>query len=309
MRRSLVNFEFSQVNATAIVLSLGLLAATGSAEAQQAPTWITVDSFEDAPSPPPSFRFQTLALRDPHLFALVPTPFGTQCLDITDPIALLPALPSLNGQIAAALTADTDNDGFIDSSPMLWFRPLATPGFGLRVDSGGARCTFPVAGTSCEPLPMPAPEPGVFYYLTQASGTCLQALAGTIGSPPYNPAILAATASAGQSCFVTGPQNFAVAGIGPGIPLSDAQFAGRFGAQPIAAVSNGLLRGFLTEAQASLIQVPLPNPPGGVVTLANLLPGGTDNCSPRNDKDILRGESGWWFYFNYSANLVPFSGS
>ena len=74
------------------------------------------------------------------------------------------------------------------------------------------------------------------------------------------------------------------------------------------ALSSGLLRGFLRESDANQIIITDPALPGGSLTLASLLAGGSGSCSMRNDKDIHQGESGWWFYFNFSASQVTFTG-
>lgn len=301
----------AEVRVRAVLLSCATLLTLPSAVAQTAPDWTWVDGFDDEPTAT-AFRFTTLALRDPHVFVSVTVPpFPAQCLDITDPNALLPQLPSVNAQIANALTADADADGFVDSSPLVLFRPLRAGFQPIRVDSIGGQCTFPLNTTNCGPRPAPpppavAPDPAVFFYTTEEFGTCLGAIAGTIGSPAYNPPVGAATAMSGLACFTTGRQTFRVDGIGNGIPLVDAQIAARFSVAPVTALTNGLLRGFLPETAANLIQVPLPNPPGGTASLSSLLPGGTGNCSTRNDKDIHRGEAGWWFYFNFSAAAVPY---
>ena len=68
------------------------------------------------------------------------------------------------------------------------------------------------------------------------------------------------------------------------------------------------MRGFLREADANQIVISDPNLPGGSVTLASLLPGGSGNCSSRNDKDQHQGESGWWFHFNFTAAPVVYTG-
>ena len=62
------------------------------------------------------------------------------------------------------------------------------------------------------------------------------------------------------------------------------------------------------ESDANQIVISDPALPGGSVTLAGLLAGGNGSCSTRNDKDTHQGESGWWFYFNFSASQVTFTG-
>ena len=122
------------------------------------------------------------------------------------------------------------------------------------------------------------------------------------------PASSPAIASPTGACFVTAPKTFVFDNSGTPITLIDAQIAAVFNATPATALSNGLLRGFLRESDANQIVISDPALPGGSVTLAGLLAGGNGSCSTRNDKDTHQGESGWWFYFNFSASRVTFTG-
>ena len=286
------------------------------AAAQSEPDWLWVDGYEEFVSPPEAFRITTLALRDPHVFITVPPqpPLPALCLDFTDnPIPTTTF--SLNGQIATALTSDANTDGFLDSSTLILFRPLDRNASIARIEQTPARCTTPVAGTSCQPPLAPVP-PAIEFIETRAAGTCLAPLPGTTGNnpvnpqfPPYQPAITNATAA----CFKTGVRDGTVGDIGLSLPLVDLQLSASFGTEPTNQLVNGFIRGFLPESAADAIQVPLPNPPGGTITLSSLLPGGNGFCtgafgSTRNNKDQYRGIAGWWFYFNFTATRVPYSG-
>lgn len=286
------------------------------AAAQSEPDWLWVDGYEEFVSPPEAFRITTLVLRDPHVFVTTPPqpPLPALCLDFTDtPIPTTTF--SLNGQIATALTSDVDADGFLDASTLILFRPLDRTASIARIDQTPARCTAPVAGTSCQPPVAPIP-PQIEFIETRATGTCLAPLPATTGNnpvnpqfPPYQPAVTSSTAA----CFKTGVRDGTVGDIGLSLPLVDLQLAASFGAEPTNQLTNGLIRGFLPESAADAIQVPLPNPPGGTITLSSLLPGGTGFCtgafgSTRNNKDLYRGVPGWWFYFNFTATRVPYSG-
>ena len=175
-------------------------------------------------------------------------------------------------------------------------RPLA------RVDSGSADCAAPAPPSSCAPNLLAPVQ--AHSYASFASGSCLAPIAGTVGAPPYSPA----EAVPAAPCFVTAPRELTLQFGGTPVPLLDAQIAARFVGNPASALADGLLRGFLREADANQVVISNPSLPGGSVTLASLLAGGTGNCSARNDKDLLRGEPGWWFYFNYTATPVNFTG-
>lgn len=282
-------------------LCLLLLAYSSTAIAQAPPDWVAVDSFELL-SPPSAWRYTDLDLRDPHVFLTVGTPPLAFCFDFTDnPIPTTQI--SFNGQIQTGFTTDGNGDGFLDNSNLLLFRPLNQLGAIGRVDSAAGQCTAPVAGTSCA---LPAGVEGnAFNYAAEASISCLAPIAGTTGSPAYSPAI----ASALPPCFRTAQRTFTVDNGGVPITLIDASIAATFQGNPASGLINGLLRGFLRESDANTILIPIPNTtPPQTIALSALLPGGTGNCSSRNDKDSLNGESGWWFYFNFSAQPVTYTG-
>jgi hypothetical protein len=286
-----------------VLASTLLLAATMSpASAQNAVDWLGVDGFEFA-SPATVMRFTDLDLRDPHVFLPITVPpFPTVCFDFTD-TAIPTTSVSFNGNIQASYNSDSNPaDGFLDASSLLWFRPLAQDGRIARVDNGAADCLAPAPTSGC--APSATANPSAYSYAAFASGTCLAPLPGTIGTPAYNPAI----ASASAPCFVTAPKTFVFDNGGTPITLIDAQIAASFNATPATALSNGLLRGFLRESDANQIVISDPALPGGSVTLASLLAGGSGSCSTRNDKDIHQGQSGWWFYFNFPAATVIYTG-
>jgi hypothetical protein len=279
----------------------GLVALTmASTASAQAIDWLWVDGFED--DTPRAFRFDDLDLRDPHVFTLIGTPPLALCFDFTDnPIPV--ANFSFNGAIQGAYTGDTNPaDGFLDASNLLLFRPLRQDGQPARVDAQAGQCTAPVAGTQCAPAP--ASTPSTYFYASQTTGTCLGAISGTLGTPAYNPPL----ATADAPCFRSSARTLVLDSGGVQIPLVDAQIGAALDAVPAAVLSNGVLRGFLRESDAN--GVLLPNPVAGQppIPLSSLLPGGTGNCSTRNDKDNHNGETGWWFYLNFRASSVPYSG-
>lgn len=282
------------------------LAMAGSPLAAQ--DWIALDGFEFF-SPPTSFRMTDLDLRDPHVYltiALPPPLPPTVCADFTDtPIPTTSF--SFNAAIAQSFVSDTDPfDGFLDASSLLWFRPLRQDGALARLDTGSADCLAPAPPASCAPSASVPPQ--AHNYAAFASGTCLAPHAGTLAAPPYSPSVVASTASGLDACFVSAARDLvAQLGTTP-IPLIDAQVAARFVGTPATGLANGLLMGFLREADANQIVISNPSLPGGSVTLSSLLAGGVGNCSQRNDKDSHRGESGWWFHFNFVAAPVVFTG-
>ena len=76
---------------------------------------------------------------------------------------------------------------------------------------------------------------------------------------------------------------------------------------------NGLLRGFITEADANATIIPATFPLVGGHPLSLLLPGGDPpgadrNCAGFDDRDTYQGVRGWWFYLNFPAVRVPWTG-
>lgn len=235
------------------------------------------------------FRFSDLDLRDPHVFVDF-----LGCRDITDtPLVGF----SVNGELQAQIQTDDDGNGFLDASYLVEFLPLDQAQPENLMDFGTTECTAPLASTTCAPVQSSAVagDAGLF-----GSGvTCLAAIAGT--TRPYTPAI---TESA-SPCFVS-PNGTLQLDIG-GIPvtLQDVQLAATFNAQPATALGSGLLRGFISEADANNTILPPSLPLVGGQPLSALLPGGMGNCAPHNDKDIHNGVMGWWFYLNFTAPRVP----
>ena len=244
---------------------------------------------------PKAFRFSDLDLRDPHVF--VDT--GIVCFDFTDdPIPL--AGISFNGSLEDQITGDADGDDFLDLSSLLLFRPLDLLAVGERVDFDDGLCLAPIEDTVCGPDPMTAAV--VTSYDGLAAGTCLETLPGTTSG--YTPAIDEPIAP----CFVTVAETVAFELGDLTVELEEVQFAAVFVGDPVTDLDIGLIRGFLSEAAADAVVLPPDLPIVGGQPLSILLPGGAGNCAAGDDRDLLDGISGWWFYFNFAAPRVPFVG-
>ncbi len=241
---------------------------------------------------PTAFRFNTLALRDPHAFANV---FG--CNDITDSFFG----NAVNQQFANNLSMDADNDGDLDLSPTLVFRPLTQGGVATSpLEIHFASCTPPANMTMCSP----GMDPPIMLTATnQSSGTCLSVLPNT--THPYTPAITQSS----SPCFVSTQTTVTVALGGVNIVLHDAKIAATYVGNPASQVTNGLLRGFVTEADANATIFPSNLQVVGGKPFSSILPGGAGNCRPANqsDKDVNNGVSGWWFYLNFTAPRTTWS--
>ena len=279
------------------------MATLATADAQDL---IFSDSFESGdvsgwssffPVPPTGFRFTDLDLRDPHVFVDL-APF---CVDFTDtPIPVVNL--SFNGSIEDLITIDDDGDGLLDLSLLLLFRPLDTTTSDERVDLAGGLCSAPIETTICTPDPLVPPV--IANYDSLAEGTCLAPVPGTTSG--YTPAVMEPTGP----CFVTDPETVLLELGGLSVPLQETRIAGTWsGGDPPTGAQSGMLTGFLTEADADLLILPADLPIIGGQPLSTLLPGGTGNCDSGDDRDLLDGAPGWWFYLNFSADQVVYLGS
>ena len=238
------------------------------------------------------YRFTDLDLRDPHVYVSF-----LGCRDVTN-TALLGY--SVNGSLQSSIQTDGNGDGSLDRSHLLIFNRLdpASPTGGV-VGFRTAVCTAPMSGTTCSPdgsteLALP--------YSHASSGPCLAPIAGT--TSPYTPVI----AVPSVPCFTTGTIPAWTVDLG-GIPLTlrNVQIAATYAGSPPGTLANGLIRGFLTEADANSATIPASFPVIGGKKVAALLPGG-GSCAAHDARDLVNGVRGWWFYLNFTASPVTYTG-
>jgi hypothetical protein len=236
------------------------------------------------------FLVTELTLRDPHAWAPLPL-FG--CRDATDNV-LGGLFPSVNDQIATALSTDGDNDGMLDLSPIiaslgeeqivtasgplpgtLQFDPAGTGGE-LAFHFGA--CAPPATDSNCEQDPaMPVQYS---LYSNGEAGTCLAPAPGTTGG--YSPAILLPQAP----CLVSDPFRMTMDVAGLHLELDDARIAATYSGSPTTALVDGLIVGFLTEAAADTVLIAPAVPFVGGQPISSILPGGTGCCASRDDRDL-----------------------
>ena len=250
-----------------------------------------------------TFRITDLDLRDPHVYIDF---WG--CRDVTDNEFFNFAV---NSEIETAVQTDDDNDGDLDLNLLLRFDPL-NPAADTGMDFIEAICTAPETSTTCVPDPM-----GTTVVSTanndlnpMTPAVCLQPLPGTLKSPPYSPA----PAEPPGPCFTSDSETITVTLSGIAIVLSDARIAGQYVGDPAANLVSGLIRGFISEADADATILPDSLPLIGGSELSSILPGGdppgngNTNCATQDDKDTGPGNtSGWYFYLNFTARVVPYT--
>ena len=238
------------------------------------------------------FRDDSLALRDPHVFADVPV-FG--CVDFTD--QPIPGTEfSLNGEIDTALNNDADGDDLLDLSPLTALDIADPQAVGPMVTRLQGACPAPAPPMSCGAAAQP---PAAQPAENRDSGNCLAPVPGTTsGYMPGVPTI-------GAPCFATRAATLTTELNGLSIPLQGA----RLGATRVdggMALAPVLTLGFLRESDADQIPLPQDIPLLGGEPLSSILPGGAGNCAAGDDRDTFEGESGWWFYLESSAMPVDF---
>jgi hypothetical protein len=241
-----------------------------------------------------AFRMTDLDLRDPHVF--IRPLFG--CNDATD--TDVAGQPSVNARLQEAITMDTDMDGMLELSPLQIFRPLdqAAPSGAMDILFG--ECTDPEATTMCAPPAMPMP---IMTTATNMAMACLGTLPGTTSG--YMPGI---TLPAGP-CYVSDAETLSFDLGGVPITLTDARIAGTYSGSPATRIINGLIRGFLSQADAETAMVDLGIL--GMRSVASLLPGGMGSCRPEymdgSGMDNNGTTNGWYFYLNFTARVVPYT--
>jgi len=243
------------------------------------------------------FRIDTMVQRDPHMF-LRATIFSP-CKDITDDDGGIPGVHAngVNGQIQESLTTDGDGDGFIDSSPLFLFRMFDQAGPGGKMELASGRFVTTASGDV-----MPGTTRTPVTYTNVASGTLLSVSPGT--TKPYAPAVIEPTGPG----FVTDPISYTLKSGNSNIPMEGFQAAGTYSGDPATGLVNGLSKGFISEANAQNVVI---TGNGGSTTLAALLAGG-GSCADGSSDDRDLGPDGltmgWWFYFNWTAQKVTYTG-
>jgi len=297
---------------------VGLLAATGcgddgggsTADAQivvfddaaipDAPVPIPDAATPDADlsSAPPAFRVTKIWLRDPHVFA----PNGTivvGCSDVTDSSAVG---FSANGQIQEAIDTDGDDaDLFLDLSLVAVFDPLNTTDAAtgnVTIGSGDCLVSSP---RDCTESTTTAAQ--TTTYLNVGTGSCQMAHANTLSSAGYSPAVEFPS----NECFSTGSVTMDFNLAGAQITLESVDVAAVYNGDPnTQSLIKGVIRGFLSEANAANASIPTPI---GAFNLATMLPGGSTCPGMHDDRDNLipgdgKSTLGWWFYLNFEATRL-----
>jgi cysteine-rich repeat protein len=224
---------------------------------------------------PRAFRMTTLTVQEPRFVLLI---------DITS---------NVNSEIAGALTMDrsTPPDGNVDFSPIVYFRPMDQVSASTPLTIDFATCTAPLSSTTC--TRGATPTSSIARNTLTGTTACLAPLTGTF---PTGRGINAPT----PSCFASDSAATLVIDLaGTALRLRDAQVGARYDSNPATQLQTGLIRGFLTQADATAARLPTTIAIVGGRTIASLL--------RTADQDRLNdGTVGWWFYLNFTASPVRY---
>jgi len=151
--------------------------------------------------------------------------------------------------------------------------------------------------------------------------TCYTADAGAL-----NPVYIEPNVVTGP-CHVSDPESVMIDIGGILVPLSETRVSATYsGGAPPTTLVSGVLSGFLSEATAQSVILPPTLPMGiGGESLYSLMAAGTEAessccrdvahcpgaacpCLERDDRDTYMGVSGFWFYFNFTAERVGWAG-
>jgi cysteine-rich repeat protein len=254
------------------------------------------------------FRFSDLDLKDPHVFASVPI---LGCTDVTnlDFLGNKGVNPTLQDNIQ--LDGDDPADGFLDLSLVNSFAPVVqTAGSMTATDITFPDCTAPMSTTTCT-LPAGSTHSPATAVNQGSSAVCLTSVMGTTSG--YSPGITSPTAPGGGTCYSANAGTVTISLGGIPITLEDARIGGEWFGSPATEIRDGLIRGFISEANADATII--PEGTTGIATidgepLSSLLRGGTGVCSTNgDDMDTLDGTTtqGWYFYLNFTAVRRPYS--
>lgn len=252
---------------------------------------------------PVAFRLTDLDIRDPHLYARV-----IFCLDVTNTAF---GMDGVNPLIQASIQTDGDDpaDGLLDLSIVQLFDPLEqAAGTSTASYITFPDCTAPMSSTTCTLAAGAERTPGTAMNMGMGA-VCLDRIPGTTRMS-YTPALVIPTAPGGGTCYVAHTDTISLSLGGIDITLQDASIAGEWFGLPATEIRDGMIRGFISEADADTTIIPEGTTGFDSIDgepLSSLLRGGTGVCQSGDDRDTLDGESGWYFYLNFSAVRVPYT--
>jgi hypothetical protein len=161
----------------------------------------------------------------------------------------------------------------------------------------------------------------------QSAGNCFVPVPADVNTRAGTPAAYSPTANTVSApCFVTNPVTLTVTLSGIVIPLQQARVAATYSGSPPNRLVSGVVTGFLTETAAADIILPASLPVVGGDPLYSHLQAGNrsvtnsmgtsvaDGCNvgggtSEDDADMgPGGVRGFWFFLNFTADQVTWTG-
>ena len=265
---------------------------------------------------PTGFRVTNLDLISPRIVASIPF-FG--CRDVTQtPVAGF----SVNGELDTAIQPMSSGGDYSLHLVQL-FRPLA-PASAVTPSElhFNPVCMEAPTPDSCGPDPMPDVVPSNANNLS--AGTCYTPIASDVNASPgmtYSPT----ANTVGAPCFVSDEETIMVTLSGISIPLTRARVAATYMGTPTNRLVTGVVTGFLDETTAADIVLPGTLPIVGGDRLYEHLQAGnrtimdsmggsvSDSCNvgggtSEDDADMDGTTRGFWFFLNFQAELITWTG-
>jgi cysteine-rich repeat protein len=254
-----------------------------------------------------AFRFTDLDIQDPHLWANV-----LGCQDVTN--SVLGLIDGVNPLLQDNIRTDGDMpaDGLLDLSITQIFSPLSqTAGAMPSTYVSFPDCTVPYTSTMCT-LPLGGDRTAAVAATNAGGGAvCLGTLPMTTRYTFALP-----TAPTGGTCYsaAAGTISFDLGGIP--VTLEDAYIGGEYFGSPATEIRDGLIRGFISYANADATIIP-PGTTGQAAIdgqpLSRLLRTRSTTVAPigacgssmsASDLDVGPGGApGWYFYLSFRASI------
>jgi hypothetical protein len=241
-------------------------------------TMTGADTTTGEPGGAAAYRFNSVAVRDPHFFAVG--------LDVTE--------SQVNSQLNTALGADMTDppDGLYDLGFVLAFNPLdESDGGGGDVIFANGQCMAQPDPISCALLPSSTEYPTT--YTSQAMGTCQEADPANL-TPGYDPAPQSTTGP----CFLTVGADVSITTAMFSLPITNATLAARFVGDPAGNLVEGSIIGFVTQEDAD----------AAIIDESVMFVGGMPVSALLKDSDQDMGGTGWMFHIDFTAIPAEYTG-
>jgi len=262
----------------------------------------TSPTCKDCKFVPTAFRFTNLEVAQPRL--------SLNCTDITVAVNTLIAGNFVSDKSGS--TADGGGaDGRLDLSFILLARPLVQTGnSGTGTFLSDADCPAPIPPSTCAPDPTITGQAA--KVTNQSSGACLTPDPTRFDVSDASAQIPNTPSAGADGCFVSDGAKLSLTISGIPLTFETARLSAEWVSTPATGMTNGVIEAFMSMTQARAIVLPASTPAVGGNPLSVLLRGSPENgCTTADDSrpgpDGVT--KGYWFYFNFTAEKVAWTGN